>query len=457
MNTESQVITPDEQKAIETCHPMVDEDWQALSNRIPVDIDTLARETKALQRRREVKSALDLLRLVLAYSVCDWPLRLVGVWATVIGLGRLSDVATRKRLRHCQAWLGRIIGAWLQQRRSALPRRPITVRLVDASSGSRPGSRRIDWRLHVTFDLASFSLTGAQVTDVKGGETLARHPTAAGDLVVADRGYAHRRGLGTVLSEAAYVLVRTNGPNVPLEGWDGQPFALLPWLQAAAGSAPREVPVWVTTPLGRFPLRLVAQPLPAAAAEKARRQTQAKSRKKGHTPTELSLVAAGFVLLLTNLPGGDWSAEDVAGVYRLRWQVELLFKRLKGTLDLDALRAKEPVLTQVYLLGKLVAWLMVEDWSLQLPSEVVPWFEGVERPVSLCRWTRLWAEVVRQAIRGPMTLTRIQAALPDLERYLRDGPRKRRQQAASIRHWLNAFAIPAELFHTVDCHESVLA
>jgi hypothetical protein len=457
MDTESRTITSDVQKAIETCHPLVDDDWQQMSSRIPVDIETLARETKALQRKREVKSALDLLRLVLAYSVCDWSLRLVGAWATVIGLACLSDVATRKRLRCCQPWLGQIIGAWLEQRRVVLPKRPITVRLVDASSGSQPGSHGIDWRLHVLFDLASFGTTSVEVTDVKGGETLARHATAEGEIVVGDRGYCHRRGLGTVLSSAAYALLRTNGHNLPLECQDGQAFDLLPWLQTQPGPAPREVAVWVTTPQGRFQVRLIAQPLPQEAAEKARRRAQATSRKKGHTPNQLSPVAAGYVLLVTNLPLSEWTTEQVAALYRLRWQVELLFKRLKGVLDLDALRAKDPVLTQVYLLGKIVGWLMVEDWSLRLPSELAPWFEDVARPVSLWRWTQVWTEALRQAIRGPMSLNRIQAALPDLARYLRDAPRKRRQQAADIRHWLNAFAIPAELFHAVDHHESILA
>jgi len=78
----------------------VGDDWTQVCAQIPVDVEEVVRETKALQRKREVRSALDLLRLVLAYSVCDWSLRLVGAWATVIGLGSLADVAVRKRLRN---------------------------------------------------------------------------------------------------------------------------------------------------------------------------------------------------------------------------------------------------------------------------------------------------------------------------------------------------------------------
>lgn len=220
-------------------------------------------------------------------------------------------------------------------------------------------------------------------------------------------------------------------------------------------SRPGEELVWVTTPEGHFALRLLAQPLPKEAAEEARRRVRQRSKKKGHTPNKLSLVAAGYVLLLTNLPALEWTGEQVLALYRLRWQVELLFKRLKGILTLAALRTKDPVLAQVYLLGKLVASLMLEDWHQDPSLKLADWFEDVVRPVSPWRWTCLWADLLRQAIRGPMTLARGRGALPQLGRYLRDSPRKRRQQAVHARKWLSAFAIPVDTLHTAKHHEPV--
>ena len=139
---------------------MVGDDWAQISAQLPVEIETLAWETKALQRRREVKSPLDLLRLVLAYSVCDWSLRLVGAWATTIGLGHLSDVAVRNRLRNTLPWLGRIIGTWLQRRQKGLTGRAVCVRLIDATVISEPGSQGTDWRVHARFDLGAVSMPG---------------------------------------------------------------------------------------------------------------------------------------------------------------------------------------------------------------------------------------------------------------------------------------------------------
>jgi hypothetical protein len=457
MKTSEQPVSPQVAEQIETCHPLVSDDWMRMSARLPVEIEALARETRALQRRREVKSGLDLLRIVLAYSVCGWSLRLVGAWATIIGLGHLSDVAVRKRLRNTLPWLGRIIGTWLGKRQQALAGRAVRVRLIDASVISEPGSSGTDWRLHARFDLAAFSMTGIEVTDVTGGETLKRHASAAGEISVADRGYAHRKGLGSIFAALAYIVVRITWQNLPLETADGQAFDPIRWLQAQS-QHPCETSVWVETPAGRFEVRLVAQRLSEDKAEAARRRARTASRKKGHTPSKGTLFAAGYILLVTNLPAATWTTEQVLALYRLRWQVELLFKRLKGILHLDRLRAKDPVVAQVYLLGNLVGALLLEEWTADLAAgSVADWFEDTVRPVSPWRWLSLWADMLRQTIRGPVTLSRLLAALPHLARYLCDAPRKRRQQAACARQWLNAFALPMQMSHRVASHEPILA
>ena len=436
---------------------MVGDDWAQISARLPVEVETLAWETKALQRRREVKSPLDLLRLVLAYSVCDWSLRLVGAWATTIGLGHLSDVAVRNRLRNTLPWLGRIIGTWLQRRHEGLAGRAVCVRLIDATVISEPGSQGTDWRVHARFDLGAFSMTGVEVTDASGGETLGRHASGEGEITVADRGYAHRKGLATVFAALAYFVVRITWQNLPLETVDGRSFDPIRWLSAQF-HYPCETSMWVTTPAGRFEVRLIAQRLPEDKAEEARRRARVASRKKGHTPSKDTLFAAGYILLVTNLPAVTWTTEQVLALYRLRWQVELLFKRLKSILHMNRLRAQDRILAQVYLLGKLVGALLVEEWTADLAaSGVAAWFEDTVRPVSPWRWMSLWTDMLCHAIRGPVTLSRLLAALPHLARYLCDAPRKRRQQAAYARQWLNAFALPMDVFHRVTCHESVLA
>ncbi len=104
--------------------------------------------------------------------------------------------------------------------------------------------------------------------------------------------------------------------------------------------------------------------------------------ERAHAPKG-DLFAAGYLLLLTNLPAGVWGAEAILGLYRLRWQVELLFERLKPILQLENLRVKDPVLAQVYLPGKVLALLLMEEVAQVAADERDRWVREADRPLSI--------------------------------------------------------------------------
>lgn len=430
-----------------TSHPLLDEEWEEALQTIPVDLEEAARETKALQRRREIKTAVDLLRLVLAYSVCDWPLRLVGLWATLKGIACLSDVAVMKRLQKATPWLKSLIAVMVKARRLELKAaHPVRVRIVDGSSISGPGSQGTDYRLHLSLDLGSQRIDGVEVTDVSGAETLARHPSQPGDIWVADRGYARCPGVGTMLKAKGQVVVRIGWATFPMEHEDGTPFDLLAWLRQIPTTVPSEQTVAVTTPEGRFSLRLIAQRLPQEAAEKNRRRIRKQARRKGKTPDKRTMEAAGYLFLVTSLPTCLWTAAQVLELYRLRWQVELIFKRLKSILDLDQLRAKGPALAQTYLLGKVLAALIIEAMTDQAVQRCPTLFTDTQRPVSTWRWTRIGRDFLFTAVRGHISWHHFLDRLPDLGRYLCISSRRNQQnQAAAARVFLSRLLGPQAL------------
>ena len=83
-----------------------------------------------------------------------------------------------------------------------------------------------------------------------------------------------------------------------------------------------------------------------ADAAQSRRKARRRSRRQGKAVSANTLKAAGYVLLLTSLDAGRAAAADVLALYRVRWQIELVFKRLKSLLDLAALPAKDPDLAR---------------------------------------------------------------------------------------------------------------
>lgn len=410
-------------------------EWDRLTGQLQGDLERIAREEKALVRKRKVKGALNLLRVVLAYAVSDWSLRLVGAWAVIQGIANLSDVGWLYRFSQCGAWLGVLIGQVLQRRNALLSCLPgVRLRIVDATVISQPGSTGTDWRVHLSFDLGRVCLDGITITTAQGGESLARFAPRADEIYVADRGYAFARSLAALLTAQARLVVRINWQSLPLQTELGQRVNLIHWMQGLITL--REGPVILPTPQGDFPVRLIVYPLPPKQAQCAREKLLKQARKKGKKVSSNAYLAAGFVLLITNLPSETWEASRIIYLYRLRWQIELQIKRLKSLLQLDHLRAQDPRLVQTYLLAKLLAALLL-DQLVQRAEETSPQlFQSLQRPLSLWRLhTLLWTGL-RQTILGSLSLMKIIAALPHLSRFLCDPPRKRIQKLAWGRRFL---------------------
>jgi IS4 transposase len=435
---ESNILATELQKPPEVSNAREQEEqliqsWESVQEKLGIDLERSARETKAIQRKREISSAKDLLRLILFYAISDWSLRLVGAWALLSGIGFLSDVAILKRLRNSQHWIGKLVFTLMQKRVLALKGLAgVRLRVVDATTISVPGSTGIDWRLHLSLDLGKLCLDGVEITDKYGGESLARFEAQANEIWIADGAYPFTSGMAPMLSAGASLIVRINWRNVPVRGPDGARFEIIPWLKTITRLS--EKLIWMQTPQGWFQFRLIASPIPPDKLEEVRRRTRLRHQRKKRPLNENTLFAAGFVLLLTNLPAERWPGRLVLAVYRLRWQIELYIKRLKSLLNFDHLRAKDPRVVQTYLLAKLLIALIIDQMTNRVSLHHPDWFASIERPVSVYRMTALLHDALRQIIAG-LWISSLKLFFILLQRYLCDSPRSRPQQLA----WTRAF------------------
>jgi hypothetical protein len=80
---------------------------------LDLDLDALATETMAIERRREITSGSDLLRLALARGPGRMSLSQTVAWAGLIGLGALSGPGLKARLEKATAFLDRIVTSLL--------------------------------------------------------------------------------------------------------------------------------------------------------------------------------------------------------------------------------------------------------------------------------------------------------------------------------------------------------
>lgn len=99
----------------------LDSKFQQLQQELPAETEALAREHKAFQRARRIKTVFDLLRAVMLYSVCDLSLREIAGWFTGRGQ-RMTDQAVRGRLKCCSKWIEAVLGKMLPS--AKLPGQP---------------------------------------------------------------------------------------------------------------------------------------------------------------------------------------------------------------------------------------------------------------------------------------------------------------------------------------------
>lgn len=340
---------------------VVEDEWQYVLNMMPADLESSALAKLALRRKRAITSAGDLLRLALCYGLCDFSLRQSAAWAELIGLGSMSDVAVLNRLRGASDWLGHLVLRWLQDRGlpSNVPR--MAVRVVDATSISGPGSKGTDWRVHLGLDLAGMRIRSAEVTGAGEGETLLRHTVAPGEIVLADGGYAHREGVASVLDDGGHVVVRINWRNFPLETRRGASLDIVTCLQMLQPGELGDWPVQFRVKQRVYPVRLVALRMSQAAAKRAHKRLRRTAARKGRQVDGRSLQAARYVYIITDMDPQSLPVAEALELYRLRWQIEIAFKRLKGIVHLDHVRAKSDELTRTYLCAKLLGALIVDE------------------------------------------------------------------------------------------------
>jgi hypothetical protein len=301
-------------------------------------------------------------------------LRETAVRASAGGLANVSDVALLKRLRGCGAWF-----QWMAQEMAAsmvlspttdalLPGR--RVRLIDGSSVCEPGATGSTWRLHYALDLRTLKCDEVHVTEASVGESLTHFAISPGEVIMADRGFANRRGLRHVVTHKADVILRANLTCLPLLDQSEQRLALLPLLRTLAIGQAADWPAHTQDAIGAIAVRVCAYRKTAAQTLAAQQAIEQEARRKKRHVRPETLEAAGYVIVLTTL--SEPSAAAIMEFYRRRWQIELAFKRLKSLLELGHLKKVDKDSARAWLQGKLLVACLIEKLILTA-ERFSPW------------------------------------------------------------------------------------
>ncbi len=362
------------------------ENWEILSTFLPEGWAEQARRLGAIRRARYISDPAVVLRVLLIHLATGCSLAETAARASASGLAQISSVGVFKRLRAAEAWF-----RWLAQQMRGAAEMPMTVtgrrlRAVDATSVSEPGSTGTDFKVHYAVNLADLQCDFFQLTDIReGGETFRRVPVLAGDIMMGDRVYAAPPGVSHVVNAGGDVIVRLNRAALPLYERNGARMDLLLRLRLLQGKAVQEYAARAKNANGNWiPGRLIALRQSVEATRWAHRRMLRRAQRSRLTVTAEALEFAGYFMVWTTLPKTVTTAQ-VLEFYRLRWQIELVFKRMKSILGLGHLPKKDPLSSQAWLEGKLFVGLLIER-MIHAAESFFPWGYAVATsPQSVAR------------------------------------------------------------------------
>src|SRR4051794_8436130 len=125
--------------------------FEELLRRLPaaLDLGSLARQTKAIERRRALDSGADLLRLALARGPGGLSLSETAAWATMLGLAEMSDPAVKYRLDKAVEFLDAVMACQLADQAPGAAVRWVgrSFRACDGRWFFEPGSKEGRWGL----------------------------------------------------------------------------------------------------------------------------------------------------------------------------------------------------------------------------------------------------------------------------------------------------------------------
>lgn len=426
---------------------------------LPKDLEESAWLLGAMTRKGgKIQSASDLLRGILVYAMCVTSFKLLGAWGVLSGVADLADTSWRERARKSGTWLCWVLNELMRpENQQPCPQLKKAgygpIELVDASHLKCVGPKGKVIRFHCLYALLTQQLHQVVVSTTKVAESIAHFCIQVGAIYVHDSAYGYRGQVAQTAEAGAYSVTNFFPGTFPLENEQGEAFDLVKWLkkQRARAGMVKSVQAFFWENGKKYEVRVIGLRRTQEQRKRALRQKKAKAKKNKRNLQNETIYLTNWVLLLTTLPARDWSAQEVLSLYRARWHIELLFKRIKQLLDQHILRAETEETAKVTVFAILVSWVLQQDVAREMQtllkdlyselekqqeSEAAEAGENEEPALSEWRLQTISVEIFYQQVHGGYTRQRVRECLPQLRRHLGQGPRKRSHQWQRAAHWL---------------------
>lgn len=343
------------------------EDWETIVKFLPNGWQEKAKEFGLFQRIRKLQNPSDLLKVLLIHLADTSSLAETVTKAKIYNIVNISDVALLKKIKSSSEWL-RWMAVELLKRRGLCVKPPdifsnYNIRTIDASVISEPGSTGTDWRLHFSYILFKLKCDEYKITRKDVGETFLNFEVKPNDLLIGDRAYGRYKSMNYVIRKGGHFITRYMNKSFTVYDIDGKKLQIIDKIKDLPVGQILEFKVLAGSGnLPNIPIRFCVLKKRTTegnnSVKKALREM--KKKQKNINPTTLELHR--YIIVMTSLPE-TISADNILELYRLRWQIEISFKRLKSIFLLSYLPKKNINSCRAWLNGKLFVAILCQTMA----------------------------------------------------------------------------------------------
>jgi hypothetical protein len=343
-----------------------------------------------------------------------------------------------KKISKCVPWLTHLLNKSLPPTRYTAREKAVlhnrSVNLLDGSCVKQVGKEGKVLRIHMCYGLTESNMAEVTVTDHHVAESFSQFTMTPGSIYIGDSGVGIGKNLHYAVSRQADALLRVTPNHIALsvDSLGKQKIDMAEKLDTKKRVI--DFTCYVHTENRKYiPARIIASRLPEDKAEQAIKRIKRNAQRRQYVLKKKTLVYGEWVVLMTSLEPEEFSAADLLALYRTRWQVELLFKRIKQFFKVTRIKAATLQHSCVIILVWLFVWALVERQVVAAERRLIASKADMSR-YSLWTMCKFFFDSFKALICAPLAFSfDLGDQMSDLYRRLRNHKASRTNQFAQFR------------------------
>ena len=280
--------------------------------------------------------------------------------------------------------------------------------------GGTAGSGRAALKIQLLWDFLAGSFRKLVIEPGKSSDAvspIAHEELPAGSLSLFDLGYFGLDRFGRLMRGGAFWISRLQ-IGVTVYDADGRELSLLDVLQGRldAGQRMIDIPILLGA-TQRLHCRLIAVRIPQEVAARRRQKAHEKAAKHGRAASPEYLRWQDWTIFVTNCEPERLTWRAVVILYRVRWQIELMFKIWKSHNGLAAHRPEATARERLALIYAKLIGVIVQHWILVTATWSSSHRSLMKAATTVREWITNLAEHLDDRERLVETLNRLATAL----------------------------------------------